>query len=42
MAPAEVPEMPSMCRPGSFLQTVQDAPGEGAVGPAALECEIHR
>ena len=42
IAPAEVPEMASICQPGFFEQAVQHAPGEGAMRPAALQREIDK
>ena len=40
MAPAEVPEMPSIASRSSLKQMVEHAPGEGAMRAAALQGEI--
>ncbi len=40
MAPAQVPEMPSIPSQGSFQQAIEHAPGEGAMRAAALQREI--
>ena len=40
MAPALVATMPSKSRPRLFEQAVEHAPGEGAMGAAALQGEI--
>ena len=40
MAPAEVPEMPSIVEPALLEQPVEHAPGEGAVRAAALQREV--
>ena len=40
MAPAEVPEMPSISQPGLLEQPIEHAPGEGAVRAAALQREV--
>jgi hypothetical protein len=42
MAPADVPEMPSITEPGLLQQPIQHAPGEGAMRAAALKRQIDR
>ena len=42
MAPAEVPEMPSIRSQGSSSKPVEHAPGERAVRTAALQRKIHK
>ena len=42
MAPADVPEMPSIAQPGLLEQPIQHAPGEGAMRAPALQRQIHQ